>query len=594
MKRFKTIIIGIVSVFGAFLAACGSDSGSDADTGEVEEVKTVHGLGECKGSNEGVTKLVTSENKYYTCSNGRWDVSGSKIDTVQTEDDLTACLNKYEGDSAFVLSEMSVFRCQSGKWKNRGFRVGDYETKSKLPACKEKFDGLKGFVKEDSTVYLCDGKAWKAWADAYVSDEDLPNCSQNREGNVAWVLDGKLTLVCEDGSWTGDAKSEPKSSSSVSTKTDDLVQSSSGSDDGIVYKKNGTVKIDMENKSIVIIASENKDVCVNEGSAYTWKNVDFFADTSYGKYFYVGDTLVIINCEVINKNGEMEACNDYGSIWVGGLEGHLEGTWKFVPCTYQQENKISCNDKEYHKGDESTFTISGNTYSAKIVYDYNKIHNDDFDDYMNSRFMSKLYWNLAHGEASIPNAHYLTYEASADVEKFIKSAKIEVTKQTSTSVTFKFKEQTFSVDVKKLNRTMDGSEYYMVVSANNSSCEFKSEEGDVTKSTCKAEYGGFFDKGTQSDAVGNKIAIAYEYEKSNRQDFKRCTEAMLESVYTAIENNGGNFLSDDCEELSNSYTNCIIMNYEEANISNCSDIADEYADCAMYSHDDDEIDWGSP
>ena len=72
MKQFKTIIIAIASILGVFLAACGSDSGTGSDAVETSESKTVYGLGDCKGANEGVTKFVTSEDQYYKCMNGDW------------------------------------------------------------------------------------------------------------------------------------------------------------------------------------------------------------------------------------------------------------------------------------------------------------------------------------------------------------------------------------------------------------------------------------------------------------------------------------------------------------------------------------------
>ena len=253
----RIMFLNLLFLAALFLAACGSDSSSGVDTTETSEVKTVYGLGDCKGSNEGVTKLVTSENRYYTCADGQWSVSGAYIDTVKTDDDLPACLSKNEGDSAFVLSEMSVFRCQSSKWKNSGFVMGWYETKSKLPACEEKFDGLKGFVKNDSAVYVCDGEAWEAWADAYASEDDLPNCSSRRDGALAWLLNRSLALVCEEGSWDNYVEQSSKSSS---------FNNSSSSDNGKVTisckveKENPlTIKSSVGAFSGTIIYDLNKD-----------------------------------------------------------------------------------------------------------------------------------------------------------------------------------------------------------------------------------------------------------------------------------------------------------------------------------------------
>ena len=363
-KQFKIIIITIASILGAFLVACGSDSGSDADMGEVEEVKTVHGLGECKGANEGVTKLVTSENKYDTCSNGQWDVSGSKIDTVQTEDDLTACLEKYESDSAFVISEMSVFRCQSGKWKNRGFRIGEYETKSKLPACKEKFDGLKGFVKEDSTVYLCDSKAWKAWADAYASDEELPNCSQNREGNVAWILDGKLTLVCEDGAWESYVEQPPKSSSSMeksetdsssgsSARMDDssssisqVMSSSSASNseqssdqDGSIYNASTNTLTDLRDGQIYRTVKIGEQLWMAENLNYCYLGPTTTLDSS--SFCYDNDPT---NCDIYGRLYKWSAAMDSAGIIKGNSANGCGYGWE---CT-RSENVRGVCPKGWH------------------------------------------------------------------------------------------------------------------------------------------------------------------------------------------------------------------------------------------------------
>lgn len=60
-----------------FFACCG-DSSNGAEVDVMAETKTIYGLGDCRGVNEGVTKLVTSENKYYTCEDGRWT---SRVDT---------------------------------------------------------------------------------------------------------------------------------------------------------------------------------------------------------------------------------------------------------------------------------------------------------------------------------------------------------------------------------------------------------------------------------------------------------------------------------------------------------------------------------
>ena len=115
MKQLKTIIITTMSILGVFLTACGSDSSSGVDTAETPEVKTIHGLGECKSANEGVTKFVTSEDQYYTCSAGEWKVSAAPVDSTKSINTLGECEGANEGVTKFVTSEEQYYKCD-GRW----------------------------------------------------------------------------------------------------------------------------------------------------------------------------------------------------------------------------------------------------------------------------------------------------------------------------------------------------------------------------------------------------------------------------------------------------------------------------------------------
>ena len=95
MKNFKIVIIAISSILSAFLAACGSDSGTGSGIAQAE---TVYGLGECEKSNEGVIKLVTSENRYYKCVNGAWEevVSSMQSSSSKSSQDKKDSTKKLE------------------------------------------------------------------------------------------------------------------------------------------------------------------------------------------------------------------------------------------------------------------------------------------------------------------------------------------------------------------------------------------------------------------------------------------------------------------------------------------------------------------
>ena len=398
--------------------------------------------------------------------------------------------------------------------------------------------------------------------------------------------------------------------------------SDSGTNGGsVTIEVSGTISVDQENKAVVVAISNAEDVCVNENNTYAWKNVDFGVDSSFSKYLFLGDTLVIIDCEEIGKDGEPRYCDDEGHMFVGGKADDLNGTWKSVYCMYDTDDETSqcfkaCKDvpggklteeemaKMYEdmfssmseldmdaepevdqkmmdrmtcldeddlkRYSESVLKISGSSFSSKVTYSYGD--DDNFDDYMNSRFMSKFYKNLAKGDPSIPDTYYLTEEDSSGVD------------------------QTFSVDVKKFNNSVDGREFSMSVSFNSMSCDLEAEEGEVTKSTCKAEYGEFFDKETVKDAAGNKITVAYEYEKSNEKDFDRCTDKMVDSVYAAIKGKGGSSDNPLCDSYKDSYDACV-STLGEGEI--CDEYQTYYESCLeggeystpLYDDTYDESDW---
>ena len=72
----RKLCLGLSFVAMAILVACGSGSGTG--TGPAQ-VGTINDLGECGTSNEGVTKLVTSENQYYKCVDGDWEETEAPI-----------------------------------------------------------------------------------------------------------------------------------------------------------------------------------------------------------------------------------------------------------------------------------------------------------------------------------------------------------------------------------------------------------------------------------------------------------------------------------------------------------------------------------
>ena len=147
MKRREKSFFTIC-VFGIMiLTACGGDSGNGADSDTVAEVKTIHSLGECKGANEGVTKLVTSEDAYYTCSDGVWKTEGSS-DGKSEKDGIQS--------SSTISIKMVDSSSSSSAEMESGLSFAESETSSSLSdsseykaACEgSEYDAINGTLKD--------------------------------------------------------------------------------------------------------------------------------------------------------------------------------------------------------------------------------------------------------------------------------------------------------------------------------------------------------------------------------------------------------------------------------------------------------------
>ena len=223
-----------------FFVACGGDSSSSEPSGEASQeesssssetpsipsYESENDLPNCSKNREGEIVEVKDERKAYICEDGRWKFDHVILDSVKTEDDLSACLAKNEGDSVWVKDESAVFVCIDRKWEKQeteedpeNASIPTYESEDDLPNCSKDRKGNLALV-EDEAMLCNDGK-WQDLGTAYETSDSVPNCTKKREGKTVFILDEYLALVCNDGKWKEDdeveeivVKPEAKSSSS--------------------------------------------------------------------------------------------------------------------------------------------------------------------------------------------------------------------------------------------------------------------------------------------------------------------------------------------------------------------------------------------
>ena len=148
MKNKVTIISLLI-----FFVACGSNSGNGTGSDAIAEVKTTHSLGECNGANEGVAKLVTSEDAYYICSNGIWNIEG--ISDANSKKASFGQTEKNEIQSSSAVSNEFVNSSRSSAAKNESSSSFIYSSESKEVCDGSVYDAASKTLKDcrDGKVY---------------------------------------------------------------------------------------------------------------------------------------------------------------------------------------------------------------------------------------------------------------------------------------------------------------------------------------------------------------------------------------------------------------------------------------------------------
>ena len=234
LSLLSSLAVALIS-FG--LIACGDDSGTSGQTESSEvsvQVESQDNLPNCSKNRDGDIAEVLEEKKAYICDDGRWKFDHDILDSVKTEDDLSACLSKNEGDSVWVVKESAVFVCIDRKWEKHEkeesskAEIPSYESEDDMPSCTKDREGNLAMVDKD--VKLCTDKRWTDLGTAYSTPEDLPNCTSKRKDESVYIADEAQKLVCDGKKWQEDNSVEiPKSSSSKTAKSSSSTKATSSS-----------------------------------------------------------------------------------------------------------------------------------------------------------------------------------------------------------------------------------------------------------------------------------------------------------------------------------------------------------------------------
>ena len=423
---------------------------------------------------------------------------------------------------------------------------------------------------------------------SYEDFSDLPECAAKLEGEKVYVEE--TAYKCEDGEWVKSKESSKKEHSNEDNdgegdNDDEGEPDSELSADSDNSGQHGRVVID-ESKSII--------------KPYLEKSVE----------------------------GCFMSGTEYGSMYVGGKNGNLNGTWQSTLCIYNSsagkstcykpcsevkkmilrkygvssEDELDDEDledyrQEYsvkrntcHDDDEIvdvTLKISGDDIT--VITTPRETEEKEFTDYMNSEYISDLYELIYEGSHYAPSVYGIINEDANGVKKYRRLANIKERSRTKTALTFEVNEGTLlSVTVNKVNvdRKNEKAEISMTVASDESSCKLNHIESRVNKGDCKSDNLGKFNETSKIESADGTVYKMVTYmEDSNKGDFDACVGKILEGL---AKGNGNESGGDDyyCSEYSSSYYDCV---------NTFADYGDSYVEeyCGVYRSYMDEYCVGS-
>ncbi|MCQ2061304.1 MAG: hypothetical protein MJY47_06925 [Fibrobacter sp.] len=208
----KNFLLSSVFAFAfVLLAACGGDEPSyngpaiaeesSSSEGDVERYESEDDMPSCTENRDGVVADVGG--KKFVCVPRKWKALNGMVTDVC---DLGTCDERSEGKYFYAEVSKKYFVCMDGEWLD-----GEGEP---LPS-KMAYNCLVDSLSKESVE----------------TEDDLPNCTEKREGGKKYVDDAEAIFQCADGVWEKWDGSEDEENDDPGVESSDSEDESSDSED---------------------------------------------------------------------------------------------------------------------------------------------------------------------------------------------------------------------------------------------------------------------------------------------------------------------------------------------------------------------------
>ncbi|WP_405340010.1 hypothetical protein [Fibrobacter sp.] len=338
------------------------------------------------------------------------------------------------------------------------------------------------------------------------------------------VLAAFATLItaCSNSSTSGVTEVETKSEPFIG----ELVTRTAFAGEPVTFTTSGTYTINKEKQLIVMTEDAGKqDVCNFEDGEYSWKPSKKVVPSGTFKYEFFGDTLVFF--EVFD--GES---SEYGTIFVGGKEGEIEGLWMNTYCEYTTYSKeTACFNSEYKK---TSLVFSNGKFTKKVDRFFEDYLNDVektslVDNYMNSVYEALVGW---YPGMYLPGIFYSN--GNDETESTIKKYGIKVLDSSDSSQTFTVRKKTYTFKINQAEQSLSTTNYFLMeinveITDGKTTCVGDYHLREVGQDQCSAKYEDNYM--TEYDfASDTEIKDRNLYLLENSDEFDECLMGIAEDL----------------------------------------------------------------
>lgn len=173
--------------------------------------------------------------------------TSNSIDTLQAEslDNLPDCSKTINGVTAEIKEEKKAYICSNGHWEfdhdivdsvekeDDPKKIPEYKSEDDMPNCTKNRQGNLAITETDA--HICNDAAWQDLGTAYATNDSLPDCTKKQKDKSAFVVEDSVALYCDGEKWQKidstnkiiEEATEESSSSSSDKATSDSSSSSS-------------------------------------------------------------------------------------------------------------------------------------------------------------------------------------------------------------------------------------------------------------------------------------------------------------------------------------------------------------------------------